>query len=527
MLPSELIGTRKAAAQMWDRDRTGYLSAPQMPSNVADLLVTRARQSPHVAFGTVEDPTELGHAIDLASRVAASLGESGLVRGACAMLIGPTTTTYLVAWAALQLAGVQAAMVNPDYPSPLLAEMARDLDPDAVVWVGSEVDREIAAHLPHYDLTAVHKGSMSRDDTAVDLATVYDELPGLAARSSDITSFMHTSGTSGAPKFCAQSHEYMLRLGRFIADELGFTRYDTVFAPLPMFHINPLGYGVVASLLAGASVLGAEKFSASRFWPTVVDFGVTAAVLHIPPVAILKRATTREDSVGHRLRVVFTGDPEFLEQFDVPLGVSAYGSTEAGGLCHTWTWRQYDCGGPVEGMTHLAGRARHDVEWRLSDDGEIQVRDRGGRALFAGYRRSGDIQIATDGDGWFSTGDIGRIDEWGNLVFVERMSESIRVKGEYVPISFVEERLAAVEGIADFALWRRQSALADQEVVMYVGSQLESLPLDGIRAAFDSLPAFMRPVELIEVDLIPRDTGVGKVQRRRLADLPVTRRIAF
>ena len=121
------------------------------------------------------------------------------------------------------------------------------------------------------------------------------------------------------------------------------TAADRMLAPLPLFHINPLGYGIVGALTAGADVLTVAKFSASGFWPTVRDHGITAMTLHAPPVEILKRATTADDAAGHRVRT-FLRRRRLLGGVRGSARVSCYGSTEAGGLCHVWHW-----GGPVAG----------------------------------------------------------------------------------------------------------------------------------------------------------------------------------
>ena len=294
---------------------------------------------------------------------------------------------------------------------------------------------------------------------------------------------------------------------------------DTVLAPLPMFHINPLGYGVVGGLTGGAEVLGLERFSASGFWPLVRDTGSTVLILHAPPVEILKRATTADDATGHRVSRVFFADPDFLEKFGVPLGFSAYGSTEAGGLCHIWAWRRGERPALAEGMSRYGGRARHEVQWRVDSDGEIQVlADRPG-VLFSGYRRADGLAQPFDADGWFATGDLGRIDDAGNLVFIERRSESIRVKGEFVPIGYVEQRFSSVDGIEDVAVWRRDSNLVDDEIVLYMTGP--SIPTDAILATSADLPSFMRPSEVARVGDIPRDSGVGKVRRRLLGGVSV------
>jgi crotonobetaine/carnitine-CoA ligase len=137
--------------------------------------------------------------------------------------------------------------------------------------------------------------------------------------------------------------------------------------------------------------------------------------------------------------------------------------------------------------------------------------------LFSGYRKGPDLLPALDDDGWFATGDLGRIDAAGNLVFIERMAESIRVKGEYVPIGYVEQRFTALDGIDDLAVWRRSNELVDDEVVLHIVS--DHVPLDDIRTVAATLPGFMRPACVVRVAEIPRDSGVGKVRRRQLADV--------
>jgi acyl-CoA synthetase (AMP-forming)/AMP-acid ligase II len=485
--------------------------------NLAELILDRAARRPEARFGTVGaaaagTSSRLGDAVALARTVAGGLLDAGVGPGSRVAVLGESSDAYLVSWLALQLLGAEAALVNPAYPDELVAAMLTDLEPDAVATAGRPVPAGSTVAL--VDLDRAADGEVRAGGRTIRSHPI-DTVPGLDRAPLDLAGYMHTSGTTGTPKFCAQTHEYFLRLGRFIADSLCLSAVDTVFAPLPLFHINPLGYGVIGGLTAGADVLAATRFSASGFWPTVRDHGVTALILHAPPVEILKRATTSADAAGHRVRVAFYADADFLEEFGVPLAVSAYGSTEAGGLCHVWHWRAGDRPSLPEGMSRYGGRARHDVTWRVDADGEIHVKGERPGVLFSGYRRGADLVPALDEAGWFATGDLGRVDDAGNLVFIERRAESIRVKGEYVPIGYVEQRFAAVPGIDDLAVWRRTSDLVDDEVVLHVVG--EPVPLDELRAVAATLPPFMRPSCIVRVAEIPRDSGVGKVRRRQLS----------
>ena len=389
--------------------------------------------------------------------------------------------------------------------------------------LGTEADLMIVYAMAEEGLTSFlvdteTKGVTRRQTNPIGLRLPLEDesLAGTSRGSEDVSGYMHTSGTTGKPKFCTQSHRYFLELGRFIANSMALSCADTVFAPLPMFHINPMGYGVVGGLTGGADVLATSRFSARGFWKTVKDNGVTVAFLHSPPVAVLNRATDENDAAGHRLRAVFLADEEFLNKFAVPMGFSGYGSTEAGGLCHIWPWRL--AGRHPEGMSRFGGAPRRDVEWDLTEDGEILVRAQRPHILSSGYRTASGTAPLTDENGWFHTGDLGRRDEYGHLVFIERKADSIRVKGEYVPIAFVEEAFAAIYEVEELALWRRDSDLVDQEPILCVVAP-NVIPDGKIREVSQSLPRFMRPVAVVRVDALPRNEGVGKINRRLLETL--------
>jgi acyl-CoA synthetase (AMP-forming)/AMP-acid ligase II len=458
-------------------------------SNLARSFVDQARSRPDLLLGTVDDQITLAAALEYAAAFAAELD---LREGRRVALVASTSTDYIVTWLACLLAGSPVALVNPTYPHELTGRMLEPLHPDLVL-CESQLAR--ARHAGRSE-----PGSM----------------PGLNANAFDVASYMHTSGTTGTPKFCIQTHDYFARLAAAMSSALDLTPGDRLLAPLPLFHINPMGYGIITALLTGADALTVSKFSASGFWPSVVKEKISVLVLHAPPVEILKKATTTADSAGHRIRTMFYADREFLRQFDIAAAVSGYGSTEAAGVTHLHRWVATEVL-PDDASRH-GGPARADIEWRL-DDGEIFVREREHAALFDGYVTADGVNTARDEDGWFDTGDLGRLDAAGDLVFLERGAESIRVKGEFVPIPFVENHLATVSGIDDHAIWKRKGALVDDEVVLYAVAS--TLPLDELRVRIGELPAFMRPAAVARVAALTRDAAAGKVQRRLLTDQAV------
>lgn len=456
--------------------------------NLGRAIVDQAEARPGLRVGTAGDDLTLADAVGLAAGRATAMLASGLQPGAPVALVAPTSTDYLVSWLACVLGGIPVALVNPTYPAQLLEQMLAPLSPARVI---------------DADGVAEARTFGSGDP---------DRLPGLDADRLAPASYMHTSGTTGLPKFCAQSHEYFRRLGGAIAAALDLGPGDRVLAPLPLFHINPMGYGVITALLTGADVLNVKRFSASGFWPAVKSEAITTLILHAPPVEILKRATSGEDASGHHVRSMFYADGSFLRTFGIASAVSGYGSTEAGGISHLKRWDHQD-DLPADAGRH-GGRGRDDIEWRVEGDGRIELRERQPGAMFSGYVTETGLDRAVDENGWFATGDLGRVELNGDLVFLERAAESIRVKGEFVPVPYVEEQLTGLPGIRDLALWKRRGQLVDDDVVLFVVA--DEVPLDALRARVATLPAFMRPVVIARVSALPRDAAAGKVQRRRL-----------
>lgn len=462
-------------------------------TNLARAIVAQAAARPGLRLGTVDDQVTLPDAVELAAGRARELLAGGLRPGQRVALVAPTSTDYVITWLACLLAGTPVALVNPTYPGELVARMFAPLAPDLVL----DQARIERARTP------------GRADPAA--------LPGLAANRFAVVSYMHTSGTTGLPKFCAQTHDYFRRLAAAMAGALGLRAGDRVLAPLPLFHINPMGYGVITALLTGADALTVRKFSARALWPAVVGERVTVLILHAPPVEILKKATAPADAAGHRVRTMFYADAAFLARFAIPAAVSGYGSTEAGGISHLTRWSAGD-DIPPDASRH-GGPGRPDIEWRVDDSGVIFLREREHAALFDGYVTADGLDPACDPGGWFDTGDLGRAEGQDYLVFLERAAESIRVKGEFVPIPYVESHLAAVSGLRDHAVWKRKGALVDDEVVLYAVAN--PLPLEALRQRIASLPAFMRPVAVARVGALPRDAAAGKVQRRLLGEQPI------
>lgn len=340
---------------------------------------------------------------------------------------------------------------------------------------------------------------------------------------------LHTSGTTGLPKWCELSHSYLLRLGDYVADRFEIAPTDTVFNPLPLYHVNPLGYYFFGGLSAGATLGMVSSFSVSQFWDQVRTLDATVVVLHMAPKDMIAERTTPEDAEGHEIRVMFPADRVWLRRFDVPKMVTGYGSTEAGGLTHTNKFThvppELDDG---EKLSQYAGYPRRDVSVRIVDEngrevsqsqqGEILVRPEEPGVIFDGYY--GDSKKTVEAwDGlWFNTGDLGYVDERGALHFVGRLSNAISHKGQFVNVSLVESTLESAEGIDEAVVVGVPDDVVGERVKAYVRSKEALDPNALVDTVSPELPTYMVPEFIEFVQSFPRIEGTEKIDRAALVE---------
>lgn len=351
-----------------------------------------------------------------------------------------------------------------------------------------------------------------------------------AARS-DIATIHYTSGTTGVPKGCMLAHEWWLRLCDVHLRMSPHERDDRMLCCVPFYYPDSL-FLLLSLLHAGDTLVVMRRFSASRFWQTVVEHRVTLLYLIASmPVLLLKQAPNARER-AHRLRsAVCLGVPanlhaQLLDRFGVPF-VDTYGSTEAGWVTRMPRDRAADRVG-----SGSMGAAAPEVELRVVDDaeddvppgqaGELLARAPG---LFAGYLNQPETTAAALRDGWYRTGDLVRADAEGFYCFLGRKKDMVRRGGENIAAAEVEEVLRAHPKIRDAAVVPVPDEIRGEEVKACVllaeGLAADDLPPDEIVAhCADRLAAFKVPryIEYRTADF-PR-TPTMRVRKQELKAVP-------
>ena len=295
--------------------------------------------------------------------------------------------------------------------------------------------------------------------------------PPPAAR--DCFAICYTSGTTGEPKGVLLTHA-MLRFAGEAATLVSAARDgDVLFLWEPLSHIGGMQL-LVLPLIRRVTLAMVARFSASRFWQEVIANGAThihylGGILQI----LLKQPAGSLDR-GHGVRIAWGGGcaAEVWRPFEERFGVEireCYGMTEASSIT---TYNDTRTVGAVgRPVPWLAVELRDGEGRRVSEPGgrgEIVVQALKPAALFSGYYRNPAASARALRAGALHTGDLGSFDAEGNLLFLGRLTDSVRCRGENVSAWEVERVAAAHPAVEDCAMIGVAADIGEQDIKLFV-----------------------------------------------------------
>ena len=307
-------------------------------------------------------------------------------------------------------------------------------------------------------------------------------LPDVNVSPKDMFCLIFTSGTTGAPKACICSHGRITANVQLVIDDQGLTSDDVTYISMPLFHSNALMTGVLPSLGAGVPIALRRKFSASGFLPDIRRFGATYFCYVGKPLAYVLATPEQADDADNTLRRGMGNEAAhadlkaFERRFACRL-LDAYGSTEGG----VATVRNRDTPAGSLGLAMTSGmkvmnpatmteceRARLDERGRLlnADQAIGELVNTEGVPAFEGYWKNDEANAKRTRGGVIWMGDRGYRDADGYFYFVGRDGDGMRVDGENIGTSQVEQVLvrhpdvviAAVYAVPDPVLGDRVMA---------------------------------------------------------------------
>jgi acyl-CoA synthetase (AMP-forming)/AMP-acid ligase II len=465
--------------------------------------------------GTVVSHHELATSVHRLAGLLAGLGVRRGQRVAIVMRNGPEVVELLLAVAAL---GATAAPMNPGYTRAEYEFYLSDLEPGLlVIQAGRGADaRAAAGDRTVADVSVRPQGppQLSVAGTRASRESAFE--PGSA---SDVALLLHTSGTTRRPKQVPLLQRNLMASVRAIAAHYRLGAADVSYCAMPLFHVHGLIASTLAQLAAGGSVVTPRRLSQRRYWQQAGAHHVTwvsaSPTIH---TELIEHGTTPAPSIRFVRSCSSALSPDLFRRledlYQAPV-LEAYGMTEAS---HQMTSNPLppgrhlpgSVGVPAGAEVRIVGKAGRDLP--AGQPGEVAVR---GPGLTPGYLGDAEANAESFFDGWFRTGDRGRLED-GYLRLEGRIKELIIRGGENISPGEVEDALKAHPAVTDAACF----GIADDKYGQVVGAAVvlraEADPAQLRASCRASLADFKVPKVIHVVNEIPR-TPTGKVQRSLIA----------
>lgn len=475
----------------------------------------------HLADGGVLSHAEF---LGQAAQFAHVLTDAGLVPGDRLAAQVHKSPEALALYAACMQAGVIFLPLNTGYTTDELSYFIEDSGAKLVVCDGAAMEalRGVTDPLGAALTSLNADGSGSLAEAAASKAVTY---PTVARGADDLAAFLYTSGTTGRSKGAMLSQDNLLSNARTLAAYWRFDDSDVLLHALPIFHTHGLFVATNITLLAGGAMIFLPKFDTEQM---IAHLPQATAMMGVPTfyTRLLGDARLTRDLVGH-MRLFVSGSAPLLAdthtEFEARTGhriLERYGMTET----NMNTSNPYD----GERRAGTVGMPLPGVELKVTDrasgqpvvDGEVGLIEVRGPNVFQGYWKMPEKTAAElRADGFFITGDLGKIDADGYVHIVGRDKDLIISGGYNIYPKEIELVLDDQPGVLESAvIGVPHDDFGETVVGLIVPVAGETPDVEGIKAAAAaSLARFKHPRALIVVDELPRNT-MGKVQKSLLRE---------
>lgn len=466
--------------------------------------------------------------LDRASAMMANLfGALGLEEGARVAVQVEKSVEAMILYLATLRAGYVFLPLNTAYQSAEIEYFIGNAEPAVVVctsrnaaWVGPIASAAGTRHVFTLD--------DDRTGTLLELAAKCSDRHEAARKSAgDLAAILYTSGTTGRSKGAMLTHGNLLSNAEVLKDYWGWTEGDVLIHALPIFHVHGLFVALHGALLNGSKMIWFSRFDPKRVVEKLPEATVFMGVPTLYVRLLAEPGLTREAVRSMRLFIAGSA-PLLIETFDEWRERTGHTILERYGMSETimLTSNPYS---PAQGERRggTVGFALPGVRLRVRDDagrdcttdeiGNIQV---SGPNVFAGYWRMPEkTKEEFTADGFFKTGDVGKIDGRGYVTIVGRSKDLIISGGYNVYPAEIEGYINELPGVAESAVVGvPHPDFGEVGVAIVIAKAGGALDPDAIVAELKSkLANFKIPKRCFVVPELPRNT-MGKVQKALLRE---------
>lgn len=520
------------------------------PLVISSILDHAAREHPQqeIVTNAVEGTIRRCHYRDLHSRarkVAKALVSAGIKPGDRVATMAWNTDRHMEVWYGITGVGAIYHTLNPRLFAEQIEYIVNHAE-DRVIFVDatflpvlepirdklSSVEKIIVLtdedHLPSTSLNVeIYENWLARVD---------DDIEWLKVDEAAAAGLCYTSGTTGNPKGVLYSHRsnVLHALAVNQADVFGLRAVDSVMPVVPMFHANAWGLAFACPAVGAKMVMPGAKLDGESLFELLMSEHVTLTAA-VPTLWML--LLEHMETIGGRLpdlaRVVIGGAacPQvMIEKFEREYGIAvahAWGMTEMSPVGTMATFKpQMPIDNWQETLKYKSkqGRVPYSVEMKIVDDenqelprngkafGKLKVRGPGIAKSY--FRQEGDT---LDDNGWFDTGDVATIDEFGFMQITDRAKDVIKSGGEWISSIEIENIAMGHPEVKEAAVIGIPHPKWDERPLLIV------VPNDGLSPEKESLLHFLHgkiakwwiPDNVAFVETLPH-TATGKLNKLEL-----------
>jgi acyl-CoA synthetase (AMP-forming)/AMP-acid ligase II len=452
--------------------------------------------------------------LGLAEALAAEIVRRGVDPGGRVAVVCENGAAGVVALFAASLAGCIVIPVNARLTSAEIDHIEREASPGLWIYTSGE-SQAAGVHAASAGTSSLYLPPLP----ALGLRQAVPEAVEPAAPGTALILF--TSGTTGCPKGVMHSASAVNSVAASERAYRDIRQSDHIFCPLPLAHMFGLTSLLMPYLSGGACVELVGRFDAQAVLARL-SAGEITHFFGVPSIYSALLAAAESSGLRPRgLIAARTGgasiDPTLAERagalFGVPLA-NGYGATEISPICTTREAGS-GVGGPAAGA-EICLMDASGSSVRAGSEGEIWAR--GPHRMLGYYNADEATAAALRPGGWYATGDLGRLDESGNLHIVGRIKDVINRSGFNVYPAEVEMALSRHPKVARCAVIGAPSSNEGEEVVAIVepcGVLTASELADHART---QLAGYKRPARYLFVDALPIG-ATGKIVKAALVAL--------
>ncbi|MDP1948166.1 MAG: amino acid adenylation domain-containing protein [Nitrospirota bacterium] len=520
---------RRKVLMEWNRTRADYPSG----SSIHALIDAQAAHTPDALAAVSASGTLTYRQLSQQSnRVAHVLRQKGIERGSLVGLLLERSVEMVVGMLGILKAGAAYVPLDPDYTEERLAFMVRDCQLTTVV-TNSRLRSRLRAEQP----TMV---CLDDDQSMVELCAE-DSAP-VQVAADELAYVIYTSGSTGRPKGAMISHRSLVNFALAFAAECPMSRRDRVLH-MATISFDAAVLEIFPCLVTGATLViraGLPPGSPVEFMQSCEQDCVTTLFL---PTAywqhLVQEWVADRVSIPASLQKIIIGGEKAarsvcarwfaLAGTRVQL-LNAYGPTEATvaatmvNLSALWEGQGFGSevpiGRPLRNLrVYLLDRHRNPVP--VGAIGELYI---AGAGVGQGYLHQPDLTAASfmadpfvPGDRMYKTGDLGKFRRDGQLLYIGRVDQQVKLRGFRIEPGEIEAALMAVPGVREAAVVLREIPPRGPSLVAYVTIDAQSglsnrELMNGLRRTF---PQFMVPAACVVLEVLPYSPS-GKVDRQAL-----------